>query len=140
MIIGIGTDLCDIRRVEKTLKRFGSRFTERVFTETERQRSERRPNPASGYAQRYAAKEACSKALGTGFRDGVFWRDIRVDNLPSGQPVLELSGGAMERLQQLTPPGMAASLHLTLTDEASLAQAVVIIDANPIVTIDANQA
>ena len=95
MIIGIGTDLCDIRRVEKTLKRFGARFTERVFTDVERNRSERRPNPAAGYAQRYAAKEACSKALGTGFRDGVFWRDIRVDNLPSGQPVLSLSGGAM---------------------------------------------
>ena len=132
MIIGIGTDLCDIRRVEKTLKRFGSRFTTRVFTETERTRSERRPNPAAGYAQRYAAKEACSKALGTGFRDGVFWRDIRVDNLPSGQPVLSLAGGAKRRLDQLTPPGMAATVHLTLTDEASLAQAVVIIDAIPV--------
>lgn len=131
MIIGIGTDLCDIRRVEKTLKRFGDRFTTRIFTETERQRSDRRHNRAAGYAQRYAAKEACSKALGTGFRDGVFWRDIRVDNLPSGQPVISLSGGAKKRLDALVPPGMAASLHLTLTDEASLAQAVVIIDAHP---------
>ena len=131
MIIGIGTDLCDIRRIEKTLKRFGTRFTERIFTDTERARSDRRAHPAAGYAQRYAAKEACSKALGTGFRDGVFWRDIRVDNLPSGQPTLSLTGGARRRLDQLLPDGMKADIHLTLTDEASLAHAVVVIAAVP---------
>ena len=131
MIIGIGTDLCDIRRVEKTLKRFGARFTHRIFTEAERARAERRPNPAARYAQHYAAKEACSKALGTGFRDGVFWRDIRVDNLPSGQPMLSLAGGAQKRLEALMPAGMIPAIHLTLTDEASLAQAVVIIEACP---------
>ncbi len=129
MIIGLGTDLCDIRRIEKILDRFGNRFVERVYTDTERLKSEKRANPASAYAQRYAAKEACAKALGTGFRDGVFWRDLAVDNLPSGQPFLTLSGGALERLDSLTPSGMAARIDLSLTDEYPMAQAVVIISA-----------
>ena len=129
MIIGLGTDLCDIRRIEKTLDRFGDRFVQRIYTETERRKSEKRANPASAYAQRYAAKEACAKALGTGFRDGVFWRDLAVDNFPSGQPFLTLSGGALERLGFLTPPGMAARVDLSLTDEYPMAQAVVIISA-----------
>jgi len=94
MILGVGTDLCDIRRVEKTLDRFAGRFTERVYSESERKAADSRPRPANAYAQRYAAKEACAKALGTGFRDGVFWRDLVVDNLPSGQPVMTLTGGA----------------------------------------------
>lgn len=127
MIIGLGTDLCDIRRIEKILDRFGERFVERVYTDTERLKSEKRPQPASAYAQRYAAKEACAKALGTGFREGVFWRDLAVDNLPSGQPFMTLSGGALKKLDSLTPPGMAARIDLSLTDEYPMAQAVVII-------------
>ncbi len=129
MIIGLGTDLCDIRRIEKILNRFGERFVERVYTDTERLKSEKRPRPAFAYAQRYAAKEACAKALGTGFREGVFWRDLAVDNLPSGQPFMTLSGGALKRLDALTPPGMAARIDLSLTDEYPMAQAVVIISA-----------
>ncbi len=131
MIIGIGTDLLDIRRIERTLERFGERFCERVFADSERRRCERRANPAACYAQRYAAKEACSKALGTGLRQGVFWRDMVVGNLPSGKPVMTLSGGARRRLVALTPSGMAAEIEISLTDEYPMAQAVVVISAVP---------
>ena len=131
MIIGIGSDLIDIRRIERTIERFGDRFLDRVFTATERARSERRTATAASYAKRFAAKEACSKALGTGFRHGVFWRDLGVVNLPSGQPTLVLTGGALSRLQRLTPAGMRAEIALTLTDEPPLAQALVIITAVP---------
>jgi holo-[acyl-carrier protein] synthase len=129
LILGIGTDLIDIRRVERTLARFGARFRERVFTEIEQARAERNVNPAAAYAKRYAAKEACAKALGTGFRQGVYWRDIGVDNRPSGQPVLRLTGGAAERLALLTPTGMTARIDLSLTDEPPFGHAVVIISA-----------
>ena len=131
MIIGIGTDLLDVRRIERTLARFGDRFVERIFTETERRRAARRFKPAASFAQCYAAKEACSKALGTGFREGVFWRDMGVENLPSGKPYLTLTGGARRRLESLTPSGMVAHVDLSLTDEAWLAQAVVVISATP---------
>lgn len=129
MIIGVGTDLADIRRIERTLERFGERFCARVFTASERARCDRRANPAACYAQRYAAKEACSKALGTGLRQGVFWRDMVVSNAPSGKPALTLSGGALDRLHALTPAGMAAAIELSLTDEYPLAHAVVVISA-----------
>jgi holo-[acyl-carrier protein] synthase len=130
MIIGIGTDLLDIRRIERALERFGDRFCERVFVPSERQHCERRVvNRAACYAQRYAAKEACSKALGTGLRQGVFWRDMVVGNLPSGKPVMTLSGGARRRLDAMTPSGMAAEIEITLTDEYPLAKAVVVISA-----------
>jgi holo-[acyl-carrier protein] synthase len=129
MIIGIGSDLIDIRRIERTIERFGDRFLDRVFTTVERQRSERRANQAASYAKRYAAKEACSKALGTGFRGGVYWRDLGVVNLPSGRPTLVLTGGALRRLEAMIPPGMTARIDLTLTDEPPLAQAMVIITA-----------
>jgi holo-[acyl-carrier protein] synthase len=131
MIIGIGTDLCDIRRIERTLERFGERFLDRIYTDLERSRCLARANPPAHFAQRYAAKEACSKALGTGFRQGVFWRDMGVDNLRSGKPFLTLTGGALERLQSLTPEGKTAQVDLTLTDEYPMAQAVVIISAIP---------
>ena len=129
MILGIGNDLCDIRRIEKSLERFGERFIRRVFTETEQKRSEGRATRASSYAKRFAAKEACSKALGTGFRRGVFMRDMGVVNLRSGKPSLALTGGALARLAEITPAGMAAQIDLTLTDEYPLAQAFVIISA-----------
>ncbi|NNG03987.1 MAG: holo-ACP synthase [Inquilinus sp.] len=129
MIIGIGNDIIDIRRVERTLERFGDRFTNRVFTEIERAKSDRRRLRAASYAKRYAAKEACSKALGTGLRKGVFWRDMGVVNKPGGQPTLLLTGGAMERLRALTPQGMVAAIHLTITDDFPQAQAIVIITA-----------
>jgi holo-[acyl-carrier protein] synthase len=132
MILGMGSDLIDIRRIEKTLTRYGARFIERVFTPVERARSNRRAARAPSYAKRFAAKEACSKALGTGFRSGVFWRDIGVVNLPSGQPTLALTGGAKTRLDEMTPPGMRAEIHLTLTDEPPLAQAMVLIVAVPL--------
>jgi holo-[acyl-carrier protein] synthase len=132
MILGIGSDLIDIRRVEETLARFGERFTARVFTEIERQKCDRRANRAASYARRFAAKEACSKALGTGLRRGVFWRDIGVVNLPSGQPTVALTGGALARLNELLPKGMAARIDLSLTDDPPLAQAIVIISAVPI--------
>jgi len=132
VIIGIGSDLIDIRRVERTIERFGERFLERVFTPTERARSDRRAERAASYAKRFAAKEACSKALGTGFRQGVFWRDLGVVNLASGRPTLRLTGGALARLEQITPPGMRAEIALTLTDEPPLAQAFVIITAVPL--------
>lgn len=131
MIIGIGTDLVDIRRIERTLERFGDRFTTRVFTRTERARAERSPNRAAIYAQRFSAKEACAKALGTGFRRGVFWGDIGVDNLPSGKPFLTLCGGAKRRLEELTPPGATAQIDISLTDESCFAQAMVVISALP---------
>ena len=132
MIIGLGNDIIDIRRIERTLERFGERFINRVFTETERAKAERRNVQAPTYAKRFAAKEACSKALGTGLSMGVRWREMGVVNLPTGQPTLELSGGAAARLQALTPPGMRADLHLALTDDFPLAQAIVIIYASPI--------
>lgn len=131
MILGIGSDLIDIRRIEKTLERFPERFTNRIFTELERTKSDRRTNRAASYAKRFAAKEACSKALGTGFRRGVFWRDLGVVNLRSGKPTMALTGGAKERLDSLVPDGMAAQIDLTITDDFPLAQAVVIISAVP---------
>lgn len=131
MILGVGTDLCDIRRIEKTLVRFGARFTDRVYTDIERRRAERRHGPAARYAQYYAAKEACAKALGTGFRMGVFWRDLGVEHLPTGQPYLVIEGGAMDRLLSLTPPGMAPRIDLSLTDEYPYAHAMVVISADP---------
>lgn len=132
MIIGLGSDLCDIRRIQNSLDRFGTRFTQRLFTEIERQRSERKPDAAASYAKRFAAKEACSKALGTGFRRGVFWRDMGVVNLRSGQPSLTLTGGAAERLAEMLPDGMRGVIHLTMTDDHPYAQAFVIIEALPI--------
>jgi holo-[acyl-carrier protein] synthase len=131
MIIGIGSDLIDIRRIAETLERFGERFIRRVFTEAEIAKAERRATRVETYAKRFAAKEACSKALGTGFRQGVFWRDLGVVNLPSGRPTLQLTGGALQRLQAITPPGMRAEIHLTLTDEPPIAQAFVMIAAVP---------
>ncbi len=131
MIIGIGTDLVDIRRIERTIARFGERFLDRIFTQKERARADRRANRIETYAKRFAAKEACAKALGTGFRKGVFFRDIGVVNLPSGQPTLSLAGGALARLVSLTPAGFAARIDLALTDEWPLAQAFVIIWAVP---------
>jgi holo-[acyl-carrier protein] synthase len=129
MIIGLGSDLIDIRRIEQTLERFGPRFVNRVFTDLEQLKSERRAARAATYAKRFAAKEACAKALGTGLRNGVFWRDMGVVNLPSGQPTLKLTGGAAKRLQEITPKGMKAEISLTLTDDYPLAQAIVIISA-----------
>ena len=131
IILGLGSDLIDIRRIEKTIARFGDRFLGRVFTETERGKCDRRANRAASYARRYAAKEAAAKALGTGFRRGVFWRDLGVINLPGGQPSMLLTGGAAARLEAITPAGMTARLSLTITDEPPLAQAVVIITAEP---------
>jgi holo-[acyl-carrier protein] synthase len=129
MIIGYGIDLCDIRRVEDSLARFGERFIRRCFTDVERERSERRAARAASYAKRFAAKEACAKALGTGLSQGVYWRDMGVVNLPSGKPTMLLTGGAAARLVDLTPAGHRAILHVTLTDEYPLAQAHVLIEA-----------
>ena len=131
MIVGIGSDLIDIRRVEQTLERFGTRFTERIFTEVEQRKSEGRRMRAASYAKRFAAKEACSKALGTGIRRGVFWKDMGVVNLRGGQPTMALTGGALVRLQEITPPGMDPVIHLTITDDHPLAQAFVIISVVP---------
>jgi holo-[acyl-carrier protein] synthase len=131
LIIGIGSDLSDIRRVQASLDRFGERFTHRCFTELERVRSERKPDRAASYAKRFAAKEACAKALGTGMRGAVYWRDMGVVNLPSGAPTMALSGGAAARLARLTPPGMKALIHVSLTDDHPYAQAFVIIEALP---------
>ncbi len=133
MIIGIGTDLVDIRRIEKTIARHGERFLNRVFTETERERADRRANRIDTYAKRFAAKEACAKALGTGFRRGVFFRDLGVVNLPSGKPTLQLTGGALKRLEAMTPAGYRTQIDLALTDEWPIAQAVVVISADPAV-------
>lgn len=132
MIVGIGSDLIDIRRVEKTLERYGERFVQRVFTEVEQARSNRRRERAASYAKRFAAKEACSKALGTGLSHGVYWRDMGVVNLPGGKPTMHLTGGAAERLAHLVPRGHHAVVHLTITDDFPLAQAFVIIEAQPI--------
>jgi holo-[acyl-carrier protein] synthase len=131
VIIGIGSDLCDIRRIEKTLARFGERFLQRVFTETERRKSDRRAQRAASYAKRFAAKEAGAKALGTGFSRGVYLKDIGVVNLPSGAPSLALTGGAARRLAQIVPAGHEAVVHVTLTDDYPLAQAFVVIEARP---------
>jgi len=132
MILGVGSDLIDIRRIERAIERFGERFLDRIFTDTERRRCDRRGvTRIASYARRFAAKEAAAKALGTGFRKGVFWRDLGVVNLPSGQPGLHLTGGALERLRAMTPPGMTARLDVSLTDEPPLAQAVVVITALP---------
>ncbi len=132
MILGVGSDLIDIRRIEKTIVRYGERFLDRIFTETERRKCDRRANRVASYARRFAAKEAAAKALGTGFRRGVFWRDLGVVNLPSGQPGMLLTGGARARLAAITPPGMTAHVALTITDEPPLAQALVIITAEPL--------
>ncbi len=131
MIVGIGSDLCDIRRIAGTLERHGERFTHRVFTQGERARCDARAARAEGYARRFAAKEACAKALGTGISMGVFWREMEVVNLPSGQPTMQLWGQARERLAALTPAGHEARIHVTLTDEPPLAQAFVLIEAIP---------
>ena len=132
MIIGIGSDLCDISRIEQTLARFGERFTQRVFTVEERRKAEGRANVAATYAKRFAAKEACAKALGTGFNRGVFMKDMGVVNLRSGAPTLNLEGGALERLKAITPAGHEAKIHLTLTDDYPMAMAVVVIEALPV--------
>jgi holo-[acyl-carrier protein] synthase len=130
MIVGLGSDLCDIRRIQGSLDRFGERFTHRVFTDLERAKADRRKDRAGTYAKRFAAKEACTKALGTGMR-GVAWKDMGVINLPSGKPTLALSGGAARALERLIPTGMKAVIHLTLTDDHPYAQAFVIIEARP---------
>ncbi|MFC4270601.1 holo-ACP synthase [Sneathiella chungangensis] len=130
-IIGIGNDIIDIRRIERTLERFGDRFVRRIYTDIEIAKSERRLNRVESYAKRYAAKEACSKALGTGFRKGVFWKDMGVVNLPSGKPTIALTGGALAQLVRITPPGMRTEIHLTITDEPPQAQAIVLITAIP---------
>jgi len=129
MILGIGSDVTDIRRIEKVIGRHGERFLARIFTDVERSRAERRAKSSATYAKRFAAKEACAKALGTGMRKGVWWRDIGVVNLPSGRPTLKLTGGALKRLQAITPTGCAAKIDLTITDEWPMAQAFVLISA-----------
>lgn len=131
MIIGIGSDITDARRVAEVLERHGERFLERVFTPVERAKSERRKRRAESYAKRFAAKEACAKALGTGLAQGVFWRDMGVVNLPSGRPTIKLTGGALARLEAITPPGFEARIDLTITDDGPIAQAFVIISAVP---------
>jgi holo-[acyl-carrier protein] synthase len=129
MILGLGNDIIDIRRVERTIERYGDRFLSRVFTDIERRKSDGRAGRAASYAKRFAAKEACAKALGTGFRQGVFWRDMGVVNLPSGRPTLELTGGALQALDELTPEGHEVRIDLTITDDFPMAQAIVIISA-----------
>ncbi len=131
MILGIGSDLIDIRRIEKSLERYGERFVVRIFTEVEQAKSERRKQRAASYAKRFAAKEACSKALGCGIADGVFWRDMGVVNLPGGKPTMHLTGGAAARLERMLPERHRAIIHLTITDDFPLAQAFVIIEAQP---------
>jgi holo-[acyl-carrier protein] synthase len=131
MILGLGSDLCDIRRIEKTLEDYGERFIKRIFTDIERAKSERRAARAASYAKRFAAKEACAKALGTGLNRGVYWRDMGVVNLPGGKPTLALTGGALARLLAITPPGYRAQIDLSITDDFPLAQAIVIISAVP---------
>ena len=131
MIIGIGSDLIDVRRIERTIERHGERFLGRVFTDAERKRAEQRTKSVETYAKRFAAKEACAKALGTGLRAGVFWCDMGVVNLPSGRPTMKLTGGALKRLQAITPAGCEARIDLTITDEGPMAQAMVVISAVP---------
>ncbi len=134
MILGLGSDIVDIRRIERALARYGDRFTGRCFTELERRRCDGRADRAAGYARRFAAKEACAKALGTGLRRGVFWRDMGVVNMPSGQPTLALAGGAAARLLRMLPAGLRAQIDLSMTDDPPIAQAIVIISAVPTVT------
>jgi holo-[acyl-carrier protein] synthase len=129
MIIGVGSDLCDVRRIERVIGRHGERFLARIFTAAERAKAERRANRFETYAKRFAAKEACAKALGTGLRAGVFWRDMGVVNLPSGRPTMKLTGGALRRLQAITPAGCEARIDVTITDEGAMAQALVVISA-----------
>ena len=131
MILGLGNDIIDIRRVERTIERYGDRFLSRVFTDVERIKSDGRAMRAASYAKRFAAKEACAKALGTGFRQGVFWRDMGVVNLPSGRPTMKLTGGALTRLQAITPAGCEARIDVTISDEGPIAQAFVVITAVP---------
>ena len=131
MILGIGSDITDIRRIEKVIERHGERFLGRIFTDAERKRAERRAKSVETYAKRFAAKEACSKALGTGMRGGVWWRDMGVVNLPSGRPTMKLTGGALRRLEAMVPPGHEARIDLTISDEGPLAIAYVIISAVP---------
>lgn len=133
MIIGIGNDLIDIRRIDRTLNRFGARFIDRIFTVAEQAKSDKRVDRAASYAKRFAAKEACSKALGTGFRRGVYWRDMGVVNLQGGKPTIQLTGGAAARLVELIPSGMEPQIDISLTDEPPLAQATVIISAVPLI-------
>jgi len=132
MILGIGTDLCNIERIERTLERFGDRFRNRVFTKVEQRKAERRRDTPGTYAKRWAAKEACSKALGTGLRMGIAWKDMAVSNLRSGQPVMHVTGWAAERLEEMTPNGHEAIIHVTLTDDHPWAQAFVVIEARPV--------
>src|SRR5690348_3675796 len=132
MIIGLGSDIVDVRRIAKAIERHGDRFIGRIFTPTEREKAENRANSVETYAKRFAAKEACAKALGTGLRAGVFWRDMGVVNLPSGRPTMKLTGGALERLKAITPAGHEARIDVTVTDEGPLAQAFVIISAVPL--------
>ena len=136
MILGLGSDLIDVRRIAAALERFGDRFTHRIFTPAERARCESRAARAEGYARRFAAKEACAKALGTGLRRGVFWRDLEVVNLPSGQPTMRLAGGARAALDRLVPAGMAPRIHVSLTDDPPVAQAIVLIEAAPRARLD----
>lgn len=131
MIVGLGSDLIDIRRIDKSIERYGDRFIQRIFTPVEQAKSDRRRQRAASYAKRFAAKEACAKALGTGMAQGVFWRDMGVVNLPGGKPTMQLSGGAAERLAALLPAGHAGRIHLTITDDFPLAQAFVVIEAVP---------
>src|SRR5436305_4494218 len=131
MILGVGLDLVDVRRIERTIERHGERFLARIFTAAERAKADGRARPAETYAKRFAAKEACAKALGTGLRAGVFWRDMGVVNLPSGRPTMQLSGGALARLKAMTPAGCEARIDLTITDEGPMAQASVVISAVP---------
>ncbi|MCQ0092393.1 holo-ACP synthase [Roseovarius sp. M141] len=137
MILGIGTDLANIERIARTLDRFGDRFRNRVFTDTEQRKAEARVDAPGTYAKRWAAKEACSKALGTGLRMGIAWKDMAVSNLPTGQPVMEVTGWAADRLAQMTPPGHDAIIHVTLTDDHPWAQAFVVIEARPFGPIQA---
>ena len=134
MILGLGNDIIDIDRIERAIARFGDRFLDRVFTDVERRKSDRRHQRAASYAKRFAAKEACAKALGTGLRQGVFWRDMGVINLPTGRPTLLLTGGAAKQLERITPRGYAARIDLSLTDDYPLAQAIVIISGVPLDT------
>jgi len=139
MIIGLGSDMMDIRRIEKTLLRHGERFIERVFTEIERDKSDRRKNRAAFYAKRFAAKEACAKALGTGIAQGIWWRDMGVVNLPSGKPTMVLTGGASKKLDMMVPEHHQALIHLTITDDEPWAQAFVIIEVLPILNMDCSK-
>ena len=131
MILGLGSDLCDIRRIEKTLEQYGDRFVNRIYTDIERAKSDKRAARAASYAKRFAAKEACAKALGTGLNRGVYWRDMGVVNLPGGKPTLALTGGALDRLKAITPAGHRAQIDLSITDDYPIAQAIVIISAIP---------